>query len=94
MPLFSKSLPLRPINQTHVSKTAIPDETHNPLEYVTNATAQVIEQMGSLICKANDLFKNLDATPSTSPPKTQSIFIKLRKYNPKVFEIKDDRTND
>ena len=93
MPLFSKSLPLRPINQTHVSKTAIPDETHNPLEYVTNATAQVIEQMGSLICKANDLFKNLGAIPSTSPQKISEFLLKIDNYNPKVVKIKDDSPN-
>ena len=56
LPTISMANPLRPINPTHVN----PDETHNPLEYATNAThTQAIQQMASLICQANDLFKYL-----------------------------------
>ena len=88
--------PLRPINPTHISKTANPDETHNPLEYVTNATlTQAIQQMASLICQANDLFEDLAEQCHTINQSTKTInervlklAEKVENYNPKKEMIR------
>ena len=79
LPTISMANPLRPINPTHVN----PDETHNPLEYATNAShTQAIQQIASLICQANDLFKDQGEDCHNINQNARTISIVLKVENP------------
>ena len=96
VPFATMPFPLRPISPTHLSKSEIPSDMDNPLEYITNTTlTQAMRQLASLLRQADDLFQdlgdrcnNINLSTNRINMRVTKLREKVEKYNPRKEKLR------